>query len=70
MYLVHYTVLFAVFDLAYPKISILGLAILSAIATLIVSHLFCIFLEEPAHNAGKRLSNRLRSNPRISPVST
>jgi peptidoglycan/LPS O-acetylase OafA/YrhL len=70
MYLVHYTVLFAVFDLAYPKIPILGLAILSAIATLIVSHLFCIFLEEPAHTAGKRLSNRLRSTARISPVST
>ena len=33
MYLVHYTVLFAVFDLAYPKISILSLAFLSAIAT-------------------------------------
>lgn len=71
MYLVHYTVLFAVFDLAYPKISILGLTILSAIATLIVSHLFCIFLEEPAHTAGKRLSNRLRRNTkRTSPVST
>jgi peptidoglycan/LPS O-acetylase OafA/YrhL len=70
MYLVHYTVLFAVFDLAYAKISILGLAVLSAIATLVVSHLFCIFLEEPAHTAGKRLSNRLRSNARISAVST
>jgi peptidoglycan/LPS O-acetylase OafA/YrhL len=70
MYLVHYTVLFAVFDLAYPKFPTIGLAILSAIATLIVSHLFCIFLEEPAHTAGKRLSNRLRSNPRISHVST
>jgi peptidoglycan/LPS O-acetylase OafA/YrhL len=70
MYLVHYTVLFALFDLAYPKISILGLAILSAIATLIVSHLFCIFLEEPAHTAGKRLSNQLRRTAPISPVST
>jgi peptidoglycan/LPS O-acetylase OafA/YrhL len=70
MYLVHYTVLFALFDLAYPKISILGLAILSAIATLIVSHLFCIFLEEPAHLAGKRLSNQLRRTAPISPVST
>jgi peptidoglycan/LPS O-acetylase OafA/YrhL len=70
MYLVHYTVLFAVFDLAYPKISIVGLAILSAIATLIVSHLFCIFLEEPAHIAGKRLSNQLRRTAPVSPVST
>ncbi|HEX3967756.1 MAG TPA: acyltransferase [Edaphobacter sp.] len=69
MYLVHYTVLFAVFDLAYPKISILNLAILSAIATLIVSHLFCIYLEEPAHTAGKSLARRLRSYSRISPVS-
>jgi peptidoglycan/LPS O-acetylase OafA/YrhL len=70
MYLVHYTVLFAVFDLAYRKISIVGVGILCAIATLIVSHLFCIFLEEPAHTAGKRLSNRLRSYARTSPVST
>ena len=67
MYLVHYTVLFAVFDLAYPKISIVGVAILCAIATLIVSHLFCIFLEEPAHTAGKRLSNRLRSTREPAP---
>jgi peptidoglycan/LPS O-acetylase OafA/YrhL len=70
MYLVHYTVLFAVFDLAYPKVSIIGLAVLSAIATLIVSHLFCIFIEEPAHTAGKRLSNRLRRSVPITPVST
>ena len=70
MYLVHYTILFAVFDLAYPKIPIISLAVLSAIATLIVSHLFCIFLEEPAHTAGKRLSNRLRSTARARPVST
>jgi peptidoglycan/LPS O-acetylase OafA/YrhL len=70
MYLVHYTVLFAVFDLAYSKIPILGLAILSAFATLIVSHLFCIFIEEPSHTAGKRLSNRLRSDARVSHVST
>jgi peptidoglycan/LPS O-acetylase OafA/YrhL len=70
MYLVHYTVLFAVFDLAYPTVPIIGLAFLSGIATLIVSHLFCIFIEEPSHAAGKRLSNRLRSDTRVSPVST
>ena len=70
MYLVHYPVLFGVFDLAYPKLSIVNLAILSAIATLIVSHIFCIFLEEPAHTAGKRLSNQLRNNVRTSAVST
>jgi peptidoglycan/LPS O-acetylase OafA/YrhL len=70
MYLVHYTVLFAVFDLAYPAVPIIGLAILSVIATLIVSHLFCIFIEEPSHAAGKHLSNRLRSDTRVSHVST
>jgi peptidoglycan/LPS O-acetylase OafA/YrhL len=71
MYLVHYTVIFAVFDLAYPKIPILGLACLSAIATLMVSHFFCIFLEEPAHTGGKRLSKRLRrSNAQTTPIST
>jgi peptidoglycan/LPS O-acetylase OafA/YrhL len=58
MYLVHYPVLFAVFDLAYPRVSLIGLAFLSAIATLVVSHLFCIFIEEPAHAAGKHLATR------------
>ena len=60
MYLVHYTVLFALFDLAYPTVPIIALGILCAVATLIVAHIFCIFIEEPAHTAGKRLSNRLR----------
>lgn len=59
MYLVHYTVLFALFDLAYPTVPIIALAILCAAATLVVSHLFCILIEEPAHTVGKRLSNRL-----------
>jgi peptidoglycan/LPS O-acetylase OafA/YrhL len=71
MYLVHYTVLFALFDLAYPTVPIIALAILCAAATLIVSHLFCIFIEEPAHTAGKRLSMRLRrSNAQTTPIST
>jgi peptidoglycan/LPS O-acetylase OafA/YrhL len=71
MYLIHYTMLFAVFDLAYPAVSIVGLAVLCGIATLIVSHIFCIFIEEPAHAAGKHLSNRLRRNPtQTRPVST
>jgi peptidoglycan/LPS O-acetylase OafA/YrhL len=71
MYLVHYTVLFALFDLAYPTVPIIGLAILCAAATLVVSHLFCVFIEEPAHTAGKRLSNRLRrSNAQTTPITT
>jgi len=71
MYLVHYTVLFAVFDLAYRTVPLIALAILCAIATLVVSHIFCIFIEEPAHAAGKRLSNRLRrSHAQTTPIST
>jgi peptidoglycan/LPS O-acetylase OafA/YrhL len=71
MYLVHYTVLFALFDLAYPTVPIIALAILCAAATLVVSHLFCILIEEPAHTAGKRLSMRLRrSNAQTTPIST
>jgi peptidoglycan/LPS O-acetylase OafA/YrhL len=70
MYLIHYTVLFAVFDLAYPTVPIVGLAVLSGIAILVISHLFCIAIEEPAHAAGKHLSKRLRRNTaRTSPVS-
>jgi peptidoglycan/LPS O-acetylase OafA/YrhL len=71
MYLVHYTVLFALFDFAYPTVPVIALAILCATATLMVSHLFCIFIEEPAHAAGKRLSKRLRHNhPQTTPIST
>ena len=71
MYLVHYTVLFALFDLAYPTVPIIALAILCAIVTLVVSHIFCIFIEEPAHTAGKHLSKRLRrSNAQTTLVST
>jgi peptidoglycan/LPS O-acetylase OafA/YrhL len=71
MYLVHYTVLFAVFDLAFPMVSLLGIAILCGVATLSVSHLFCIWIEEPADAAGKTLARRLRtSTARPSPLST
>ena len=71
MYLVHYTVLFAVFDLAFPKVPLVGIAILCGAATLLVSHLFCIWVEEPAHAAGKTLAHRLRtSTSRPSPLST
>jgi peptidoglycan/LPS O-acetylase OafA/YrhL len=65
MYLVHYTVLFALFDLAYPTVPVIALAILCAIATLIVSHLFCIFIEEPAH-AGKTSLQTATTQPRAS----
>ncbi len=71
MYLVHYTVLFAVFDLAFPGIPLLSIAILCGAATWLVSHLFCIWIEEPAHAAGKSLAHRLRtSNARPTPLST
>jgi peptidoglycan/LPS O-acetylase OafA/YrhL len=70
MYLVHYPVLFAVFDLAYPRVSIIGLALLSAVATLIISHLFCIFIEEPAHTAGKHLATRHRRTTTEAPQTT
>ena len=71
MYLVHYTVLFAVFDLTFPKVPLVGIAILCGAATLLVSHLFCIWVEEPAHAAGKTLARRLRTSAaRPSPIST
>jgi peptidoglycan/LPS O-acetylase OafA/YrhL len=60
-YLVHGTVLFAMLNLLYGRIPILALAFLYGIATVIVAHVFCVFVEEPSHRAGKRLAQWLRS---------
>jgi peptidoglycan/LPS O-acetylase OafA/YrhL len=60
-YLVHGTVLFAMLNLLYGRIPILALAFLYGIATLIVAHVFCVFVEEPSHRAGKRLARWMRN---------
>jgi len=59
MYLIHYVVLFALFDLAYGRIPFPLLICLCLVATLAVSHLFCISVEEPSLRLGKYLSKRL-----------
>lgn len=59
MYLIHSVVLFSFIDLMYGKvpIAIIGLAYL--IATMLISHLFLISVEEPSLQWGKRLTARL-----------
>jgi len=60
-YLVHGTVLFTLLNLLYGKIPVLALAFLYGIVTLTVSHVFCVFVEEPSLRAGKRLANWMQS---------
>ena len=59
MYLVHYIVLFALFDLAYTHVSLPLLSCLCLAGTVVASHFFCIGVEEPALRIGKFLSKRL-----------
>jgi peptidoglycan/LPS O-acetylase OafA/YrhL len=59
MYLVHYTVIFALFDLLYGRIPTPALIAACLIVTLGLSHLFCIGVEEQALVAGRRVSNRV-----------
>ena len=59
MYLVHYIVLFALFDLLYWYVSLPLLACLCLAGTVGVAHVFCIGVEEPALRLGKYLSRRL-----------
>ncbi len=61
LYLVHGTVIFGLLILLYGRIPLWMLACLYLVITLILSHLFCIFIEEPAMRLGKRLANSARS---------
>ncbi len=58
VYLVHGTVLFALLNLLYWKVTGLWLGIVYVGATLAASHLFCIAVEEPALRMGKALAGR------------
>lgn len=63
-YLIHGTVLFALFDLMYGKTSLLTLAICYGVCSLIVAHIFCVFVEEPSHRVGRRIA-KLMSGKRL-----
>lgn len=58
MYLVHGTMLFALLNLLYLKVSAPVFALIYIVATLAASHLFCIAVEEPSLRAGKALAGR------------
>ena len=63
LYLMHATVLFSVVILCYGKMPLYALAVVFVLATLLISHLFCIFVEEPANVLG-RSATRLRTADR------
>jgi peptidoglycan/LPS O-acetylase OafA/YrhL len=59
LYLMHSIVLFAVLDLLYgrlPKLALFGMVM---VGSLVLGHLFCVAVEEPAMRLGKRLAKRL-----------
>lgn len=58
MYLIHGTVLFAVLNLLYGKVPNSLLIAVYLVATLVLSHLFCILVEEPSLRAGKTIAGR------------
>lgn len=59
LYLVHGTVLFFLVDVLYWKISWEWMLVLFVIVSLVLAHLFCVLIEEPALRVGKRLSAKL-----------
>jgi peptidoglycan/LPS O-acetylase OafA/YrhL len=60
MYLVHGTVLFAMLNLLYWRVSGLLFGLIYVILTIAISHLFCISVEEPSLRFGKTISEILR----------
>ena len=56
MYLLHATVLWATVILLYGKVSLLVLGLLYCAVTLVISHLSCVLIEEPAMRFGKRVT--------------
>jgi peptidoglycan/LPS O-acetylase OafA/YrhL len=56
MYLLHATVLWATVILLYGKVPLFVLGLLYCAVTLIISHLSCVFIEEPAMRFGKRVT--------------
>ncbi len=56
MYLTHATVLYSVVILCYGKVPLSVLALLFFLITLVISHLFCVCVEEPANVIGRYLT--------------
>lgn len=58
MYLVHGTILFVLLNMCYGKVSPWLMAVLFLILTIIISHVFCVLIEETSLRLGKRLATR------------
>lgn len=58
LYLVHGTVLFTAMNLLYGKVSISLLVGIYGIVAILVAHIFCVLVEEPAMHIGRRVTAR------------
>ena len=61
MYLLHATVLWATLILLYGKVPFFALFLIYGAATFAISHVFCMFVEEPAMRFGKRATAKKQS---------
>ena len=61
LYLLHATVLWTVVILLYGKMPLVALGLVYGAATLLVSHLSCVLIEEPSMRLGTRLSSKTPS---------
>ncbi len=59
LYLMHSVVLFAVLDLLYGRVSNAALFGMVTVGSLLLGHLFCVAVEEPAMRLGKRLARQM-----------
>lgn len=62
MYLTHATVLYSVVIVCYGKVPLYGLAILFFLITFLVSHLFCVCVEEPSNVIGRYITRSRGEN--------
>lgn len=58
LYLIHATVLYALMIALYGRIATPWIGLLLGVISLVISHVFCVLVEEPAMRAGKRLSGK------------
>jgi peptidoglycan/LPS O-acetylase OafA/YrhL len=69
LYLIHGTVLHATLILLYGKLPTPILGAIFFVATMAAAHLFCIFIEEPANQLGRRLTGaKARVLPQAAPA--
>ena len=60
MYLVHGTILFVLVNLLYRRLPAIGVFALYFVTTMLITHTFCLTIEEPSLRLGKRFAMRWR----------